>query len=79
MNPDYRARGRYGTNEGKSFEHREVSSKGVELMRPQIFTWLSEIILEDKAPAALLALSSGLIGIYLRFYQFSFAVLRLMQ
>jgi len=48
-------------------------------MRPQIFTWLSDIILEDKAPAALLALSSGLIGIYLRFYQFSFAVLRLMQ
>ena len=48
-------------------------------MRPQIFTCLFEIILEGKLPAAAFALSSGLIGIYLRFYQFSFAILRLMQ
>lgn len=49
-------------------------------MKPQVFVWLSAIIAEDaKAPATLLALWSGLIGIYLRFYQFAMAVLRLVQ
>jgi hypothetical protein len=48
-------------------------------MKPQIFTCLSEIILGGKPPTVLLELSSGLIGIYLRFFHFSFAVLRLMQ
>ncbi len=48
-------------------------------MKPQISTRLSEIILDDRAPAILFSMSSGFISIYLRFYQFSFAVLRLMQ
>ena len=48
-------------------------------MKPQMYTCLYEMILDPRPPASLLVLSSGLIGIYLRFYPFSFALLRLMQ
>jgi hypothetical protein len=48
-------------------------------MRPQRHAQLFDIILNANAQRLFWALSSGLIGIYLRSYQFSFAVLRLMQ
>jgi hypothetical protein len=73
----YRAKGR--NEQGKVVEQGKVIEQGEVMMRPQIFVFLSEIILDGKPPATLLALSSGLIGIYLRFYQFTFAVMRLMQ
>ena len=48
-------------------------------MKPQMFTCLGEIISNIEPPAVLLILSSALIGLYLRFYNFSFALLKLLQ
>ena len=63
------------TSKGKGF-----SSKGREgLVKPQVLTMLSELILAGKPPASLLALSSVMIAVYLRFYQFSFTLVRLLQ
>ena len=64
------------TNKGKDI----ATSKGrEELMKPQKHTMFTEFILTGKPPARLFAVSSALIAIYLRFYQFSFVLVRLFQ
>ena len=57
-----------------------IMSKGrEEQIKPRILTMFTELILNGKPPTSLLAVSSALIAIYLRFYQFSFALARLLQ
>ena len=48
------------------------------MMKPQL-ACSSGSIFGDKSQAMVFALSSALVGVYLRFYQVSFALLRLMQ
>jgi len=48
-------------------------------MKPQVLTMVRELDSLGKAQRSLLALSSAMIGVYLRFYQFSFALARLLQ
>jgi hypothetical protein len=49
------------------------------MIMPQIFTMLTNPISQWTPSPTFLSLSSAMIGVYLRFYQFSFALLRAMQ
>ena len=63
------------TNKGRKINEQAETNKGRKTMMPQMNTLYSD----THIPSVIMRMSSGLIGVYLRFYQLTFNLIRFLQ